>query len=196
MSKCAIIALLKLMWLHNDLDMNQQDRINAIENTELVYQYSLNNNFDPFATFSMIYNESRFRKLQDSNTASCGALQVAHAYINDIDCNQLKEIGVSLNVAFEFHINVYVNKFKYTFKKQDVVNKNYKAPDSLKQVFRLYAAGPNCQNKEDECYKKSERQAQKRISTRNMLHRIFLENYKRYSNNIHLMVDEKCTNSE
>ncbi len=192
MTKCMIIKALMLMWTHSDLDMNEQDRINAMNNTELVYDYSLRNNFDPFAVFSIVYNESRFRNLEDLNTASCGAFQIAHAYV-PYNCAQLKEFRISLEIAFKYHILLYKEKTDYHFDETKVLDSKYKAPVSLKEILRLYASGPNCKNKKEECYLQSETKAKTRIKTRNKLHAIFIDIYKKYSGNLHLLDNKKCT---
>lgn len=182
------------MWTHADLDMTEQDRKNAMNHTELIYNYSLENLFDPFATFSIVYHESRFRELKDINTASCGAFQIAHAYVPQ-ECNDLKNFRISLEVAFQYHITDYMLANKYQFsEKQDLFNKAYKDKPKLKNIFRLYASGPNCQDKNMECYRKAEEKAESRYKTRDKLHKIFLELYKNNSSFYHLMDNKKCTN--
>lgn len=192
MSKCLIIKMLILMWTHQSLDMNEQDRKNAIDQTELIYDYSIQNNFDPFAVYAIVYHESRFRNLQDLNTVSCGAFQVAHAYVPKT-CDELKTFRVSLEVAFDHHLLGYMQKYKYTFQEKNIFEKDYKSKSALLNIFRLYASGPNCENPKDECYLDANKKAKDRLITRNRLHRIFLENYKDYSVNFHLLDGKKCT---
>jgi hypothetical protein len=192
MSKCLIIKMIMLMWTHQSLDMNEEDRKNAMNQTELIYDYSIQNKFDPFAIYSIVYHESRFRNLQDLNTVSCGAFQVAHAYVPKT-CDELKTFRVSLEVAFDHHILNYMQKFKYKFEEKNVLEKDYKSKQSLIEIFRLYASGPNCNDPKEDCYKDSQEKAKNRLTTRNRLHKIFLDNYKNYANAFHLIDGEKCT---